>query len=237
MKTLGIQNGNEITGAIEKAINTAKQCGEQCEFEFNGVTVQVDAASEPSRILRDWRRGMNGYLGKNPIVGPFPVAFLSAADRENDAKIEAENEVRRAKQRKAYEEREAIQRKAFENAIANAPEMEFIDKAGFDEGLAAQKSGYGQHCFSYAVEWARLMQSQINRGCSVAECADQMSHLADHDGITGNMYGVAVSILAKTWKHGEELRRWHNTTTQIGDEGDRANESGGVLNPAVLNIG
>jgi len=34
------------------------------------------------------------------------------------------------------------------------------------------------------------------------------------------MYGAAVAILSKVWKHGEELRRWHNLKTQIGDEGE-----------------
>ncbi len=53
----------------------------------------------------------------------------------------------------------------------------------------------------------------------------------------GFMYGTAVSILSQTWKHGEQLRRWHNKETQIGNEGDIANEKGGTLNPALLTIG
>ena len=35
----------------------------------------------------------------------------------------------------------------------------------------------------------------------------------------------------------DRLRRWHNKATQIGTEGDKANETGGVLNPALLTIG
>lgn len=50
------------------------------------------------------------------------------------------------------------------------------------------------------------------------------------------MYGCAVSALAKFWVHGEQLRIWHNLDIQIGNEGEKANESGGVLNPALLNI-
>ncbi|MDA8315367.1 MAG: hypothetical protein M0010_09365 [Actinomycetota bacterium] len=46
--------------------------------------------------------------------------------------------------------------------------------------------------------------------------------------------GAAVSVLASCWVHGEELRRWHNLDTQIGTEGEKANASGGVLNPALL---
>jgi hypothetical protein len=51
------------------------------------------------------------------------------------------------------------------------------------------------------------------------------------------MYGCAVQGLAYFWEHGEELRQWHNLDTQIKDEGEQANKSGGVLNPAILTIG
>ena len=51
------------------------------------------------------------------------------------------------------------------------------------------------------------------------------------------MYGWAVAQIARVWAHGEALRRWHNLDTQIGNEGERANASGGTLNPALLNVG
>ena len=38
-------------------------------------------------------------------------------------------------------------------------------------------------------------------------------------------------------KYGDQLRRQHNLKTQLGNEGEKANESGGVLNPALLSIG
>ena len=60
---------------------------------------------------------------------------------------------------------------------------------------------------------------------------------ADTDGITGFMYGMATSILARSRVHGEALRRWHNLKTQIGTEGEQANESGTTLNPALLSVG
>ena len=59
----------------------------------------------------------------------------------------------------------------------------------------------------------------------------------DQEGITGFMYGCAVGILSQVWVHGEQLRRWQNKDTQIGTEGDEANEKGGVLNPALLRFG
>ena len=80
------------------------------------------------------------------------------------------------------------------------------------------------------------MEAQLAAGKTLAECAKKTSHSADTEGITGFMYGVAVSVLAACWTHGEELRRWHNLDTAIGMEGEAANELGGVLNPALLNI-
>lgn len=96
---------------------------------------------------------------------------------------------------------------------------------------------YSTRCFTYAEEWADLMESRLAQGATIADCAKETSHAANTDGITGFMYGMAVSILAKAWQHGEELRRWHNLDTQIRDEGERANAEGSVLNPALIRIG
>ena len=56
------------------------------------------------------------------------------------------------------------------------------------------------------------------QGERLAAIASECSYLAD-SGITGFMYGAAVSTLARVWIHGEALRLWHNLKTQIGDEG------------------
>lgn len=52
---------------------------------------------------------------------------------------------------------------------------------------------------------------------------------AEKEGITGFMYGVAVSILSQCWEYGEFLRKWHNK--EYGYDGD------GVVNPAVITVG
>lgn len=90
---------------------------------------------------------------------------------------------------------------------------------------------------TYAERWARLMQKEMADGKKLEEVADATSSEADLEGITGFMYGCAVSALASGWKYGDQLRRWHNLKTQIGNEGEKANESGGTLNPALLCIG
>ena len=82
-----------------------------------------------------------------------------------------------------------------------------------------------------------MMERHIDAGTPLEKCADPDSHEADTEGITGFMYGCAVGALARFWVHGEALRKWHNLKTQLGHEGEKANETGGVLNPALLNIG
>lgn len=115
-----------------------------------------------------------------------------------------------------------------------------------DEGRAAwskwlegnpPEDPYGYAVLRFASEWATRMEAEIESGVTVAQCARQCAHDADTEGITGFMYGAAVAVLATSWLYGEELRRWHNLDTQLGTEGERANERGGVLNPALLTLG
>ena len=96
---------------------------------------------------------------------------------------------------------------------------------------------YGSGVVRFGEKWADLMELKLKEGLSVEAIAQDTSHEADSEGITGFMYGCAVQSLAHFWEHGEELRRWHNLKTQLREEGEEANESGGVLNPAVLSIG
>lgn len=99
---------------------------------------------------------------------------------------------------------------------------------------------YGGAVLFFAQHWANLMECAIANGSKVTDCAEECSDRANKDmgryGITGLQCGAAVSTLAECWERGEELRKWHNLKTQIRDEGEKANEAGGVLNPALLNL-
>lgn len=114
-------------------------------------------------------------------------------------------------------------------------------KAGLEKEYAEYKASntdpYGGRVVSYSEDWADLMEAEMAKGKSIQECAKYSSHTADTDGITGFMYGCAAQGLAHFWEHGEELRKWHNLDTQIGTEGEKANATSGVLNPALLKIG
>ena len=92
---------------------------------------------------------------------------------------------------------------------------------------------YGHRCFTYAEDWAEKLEKLIEESTDdaqkvIIDNAKQTSHEADTDGITGFMYGVAVSILSKCWEYGEYLRKCHNK--EYDYEGD------GVVNPAVITI-
>lgn len=115
--------------------------------------------------------------------------------------------------------------------------MKFKDEEAYKKGFAAQNGeAYGEQCFTYARDWADLMEARMAKGEKLEAVAKECSHQADTDGITGFMYGVAVSILSKCWEHGDALRQWHNLDTQIGTEGEEANRKGTTLNPALVNI-
>ena len=119
------------------------------------------------------------------------------------------------------------------------PAMTFKDDDAAEKwalGVTKNQDPYGNAVYRYASEWATRMEEACAAGSTIEACADAASSAADDEGITGFMYGCAVSLLAHGWIHGEALRRWHNLKTQISNEGERANESGGVLNPALLSI-
>lgn len=112
-----------------------------------------------------------------------------------------------------------------------------LDAEGWRKTVEINDDPYGSCAVMYAARWANMMEARMAEGATLEDIAKATSHEADTEGITGFMYGCAVSILSQVWIHGEQLRRWHNLDTQIKDEGVKANESGGVLNPAILNIG
>lgn len=115
--------------------------------------------------------------------------------------------------------------------------MKLKDETGWKETVDNNQDPYGKGVVTYAERWADMMEQEMAAGKPLAEIAQKTSDRADTEGITGFMYGCAVSTLSQVWEHGEELRRWHNLKTQIKHEGEIANETGGVLNPALLNIG
>lgn len=119
--------------------------------------------------------------------------------------------------------------------------MKIVNEKAYTDWKNKQVDGdgnpepYGLECFNFAERWANAMEEKMSNGEKLEDIAEQLSY-DTANGITGFMYGMGVSILSKCWIHGEQLRQWHNLSMQIGDEGEKANKNGGVLNSALMNI-
>lgn len=234
IQTVDVYN-SLIVDSIKEMISLAQRGGYTAKQKLNGVIVLVNGDSDPDLIFRDQQRAQSDYISGK--VGPYPKAKLSAKDLASDKRIQNKNEKRWAEESKKRQIIQKQKEKEFSIELESCPAMERNEEE-WQKGIIAQKGdGYGLGCYTFAEYWARLMQKGIAEGKQLKDIADECSHKADIPcGITGFMYGCAVSILAHCWKHGEELRKWHNKSTQLGNEGDEANDSGGVLNPAMLTI-
>lgn len=229
--------GSQITDCIREAISFSElngwhdhgENGTLVSFEFNGITVSVKSNSDPELIYRDWSRGLSGYIDKN--VGPYPNPVLTDEEKENDARIEAENERKRQERQAEANARHAEAVKTLEEMLENAPAIELSDEAAWQESVRVNSGdSYSNGVTVFAERWARIMQVKLAAGEKLEDIADPSIREADVDGITGFMYGCAVSLLAQTWKHGRELNRWHNKQYGVDEDVE------GTVNPAVLTI-
>lgn len=115
--------------------------------------------------------------------------------------------------------------------------MRLKDQAAWDKYVEANQDAYGGCCVKVARE---VMERMDELSPNKPVYAEGLVHDADRklgEWITGFMAGAVASMVSRCHERGEEFRRSWNRDTQIDDEGDRANESGGVLNPALLNVG
>lgn len=116
------------------------------------------------------------------------------------------------------------------------PTFTLSDPSRWQKRVEVNQDPYGLGILRFAATWASTMERMLAEtpGATIADVAKQAEREADTEGITGFMYGAAALELTQCWVHGEELRRWHNLDCQFGTEGEVANESGGVLNPAIV---
>lgn len=204
------------------------------EFDFNDIKCLVDKDTNLEWLERDYQ---HAHMMEWAVIGPLCVQWY---ETEVLAELDRREKAREEKQKieeAAYRAKEDAERKLFEEKVKGI-EIELIDKKEYDDWKAVQGGdGYGLACFAYAEGWAKLLQKEFaDRNIenpdvvSMIAHAENCSRQVDFMGITGAMYGMAVAILAKCWKHGEALRKWHNK--EWGHEG-----SNGIVNPAVFTIG
>ncbi len=220
-------------------LDTVKQSDNGWELGFDGGTFIWCTAEEcaqdpqPGEEVRLYGKGF-GYPVRGIVIGGRRYRY----DTPNEDEVKRAAEIAESTRRREEETR----RYQIEiNSGKHEPQV-FAIKADarndYERGLANNTDPYGRECYLFAADWAALMEAEIAKGRKVADVAKECSRTVDKQrGITGFMYGMAVGILSHCWEFGDELRRWHNLDTQIGDEGEKANAEGGVLNPALLSVG
>lgn len=203
--------GDRCVDIIKEVVEIATKTQQTQIYEMNGV----DLAIRPNANLED------------------EIKFFQKCQEVNGDRYHYEQqEYQKTDEYKEKVAKQIAKENAIKKEISELTEV-FAIAAGTETEYAKyveinSVNGYSRGVVDYAELWARLMQKELAGGKTIIECADETSHKADTDGITGFMYGAAVSALSKFWKHGEELRKWHNK--EYGHEGD------GVVNPAVLTI-
>lgn len=216
--------GGHISNCIDKAKEVSIGREELVQFVFNGIQVFVDADTDSDLLQRDLS---TAYLLKWSEIGPNPVVEYDFDTLVAIEEATREQESRQAKQRAIWDAEEKAKREALELKIKDI-EFDVVNPDALKSWEDSNPDSYGGSIVNYAKNWGRLMQTEISLGKILSDIASDTSHQADTEGLTGFMYGAAVNILSTCWKHGEELRKWHNK--EYNHEGD------GVVNPAILTI-
>lgn len=209
--------GERIAESAQRLVALATEKACRVTAEFNGIELRAEPGMSPGDVAGAYHAEMSRLQDES-----------DAKRRAHEATPEGQEELRVARERQRVV--------AIEVAKGILP-FAIIDEASWKECVEKNSDGYGSCAIRYAARWASYAEAALEKGEDFASAVKRTSHDADLEGITGFMYGCAVGILAKVWFRGEELRRWHNLDMQIGNEGKRANESGGTLNPALLRIG
>lgn len=220
--------GDEITKVAKKAKEIAKARNTTVEFVFNDITCLVDTNTVVDWLVRDY---MNAHIMEWKTVGAD-----CQMEYDFDTQIELyTRKLQRAKDRKTemgnYLMKIESQKQEAEK-LTEGITIEIMEgkEDEYKQYVATNSNdGYSKAVVEYGEQWAKLMQIEIEKGRSIADIADQTQKPLSYLGITGFQYGCVVNTLAHFWKHGEELRKWHNK--DYGHEGE------GVVNPAILTIG
>lgn len=226
MKPIEVKSyaGDSFNNVALQAQQTAELHNTTAYFDFNGVKCIVSKDTNLEWLYRDYS---NSWTMDWKQVGPD---CLKQYEPEVKAEFDRRTMIREEKTRveqEQYRIKEEKERNKFEESVRGVT-LELYDADAWNKSREVNSDPYGKAALDYAEGWAKLMQIEISKGKTVRECAEYTQKGLGFLGITGFMYGCAVGILSKAWKHGEELRKWHNK--EYGHEGE------GVVNPAILTV-
>lgn len=180
--------GSYITVECRSLAMAALKHGGPVTMDFNGITVTANPDSDPVALAAEYQ---------------------AECKRQSDAYHASPEYAERQRQ---AEEADRTKKARLSTALEEAPtEPTWRDKAAWDTTLANNQDGYGRACMDYAHLWARLMEGAHVDGKTVADVADDLSRLADVEGITGYQHSAAASMLSQWWAHGDALLAWRRT--------------------------
>lgn len=110
--------------------------------------------------------------------------------------------------------------------------MSIVNQKDWDEWVKNNEDPYGKACVDVARRVMEILDEGEEFDPHVIIC--QADKDTNSGGITGFMAGCVAQMVSHCHSRGEEFRRAWNSHCQIGNEGDRANDGGGVLNPSLL---
>ena len=218
--------GSNFTTVAKKAKQFANESGMIVEFEFNGVTCLVNSETNLDWLCRDYS---NSWTMEWKAVGPYCVEKYLP---EVEAELKEKTMIKEAKEAKEWHERrakEAREKKEFEEKVKGV-ELELSGPDGWKKAREVNSDGYGAAALDYAEGWAKLMQIEIAKGKTLAECYDYTQKGLGFLGISGFQFGAAVSTLAAYWKYGPALKIVHNRKYGVRDDAK------GTANPAIITI-
>jgi hypothetical protein len=218
LEVQGVAGGHITKEIIPQMLNLSRTLNHRVHANVNGVVTRVWAddtvqtAIERYETLRKAEAKAAEARRKVYEASPEYAAAQAAA--------------------KAKQETEDRRRQELLSLAPDGPT--FTDPEGWGKTVVKNTDPYGAATVSYASAWAQMMEGLINQGSALKDIAEECSRLADTEGITGFMYGCAVSILSQCWKYGSDLNAWHNG--KYGEQGEEATKNGGTINPAVLTM-
>ncbi len=219
--------GSDFKDVAKKAKQIATEKEVLVEFDFNDVCCVVNKNTNLEWLLRDYS---NSWTMDWKIVGPYCIEKYPEEVQDYFEKRSIIIEEKWAKQHAEYKAIAENEKTSFEEKTKGV-ELELSDADGWKKSREANSDGYGAAALEYAEYWAKLMQIEIAKGKTVAECYDHTQKGLGFLGITGFQFGCAVSTLSQCWKHGDELRKYHNKKYGVSED------KKGTVNPAILTIG
>lgn len=219
--------GNTFQDVARKAKNIAILKDITVEFDFNDRKCLVNKNTNLDWLWRDYH---NSFEMEWKTVG---ADCLPKYTPEIQAELERRrkaSEERAELHRKEQQAKDNAEKEEFDKKVKGI-ELELLNPEDWQKSRDANTDGYGKAALDYAEGWAKLMQIEIAKGKTIAEAYDSTQYGLGFLGITGFQFGCAVSILARTWKYGEELRKIHNKKYGVSEDKQ------GTVNPAILTMG